>query len=61
MVFHGTLGMVEEAMPDGVRVLWDITYRQDRREALDLAYAISVHKAQGWSSPSSPAAFWTGP
>jgi exodeoxyribonuclease V alpha subunit len=52
MVFNGTLGMVEEALPDGVRVLWDghdrsLTYRQDRREALDLAYAISVHKAQG--------------
>jgi len=52
MVFNGTLGMVEEALPDGARILWDghdqpLTYRQDRREALDLAYAISVHKAQG--------------
>lgn len=52
MVFNGTLGRVEEATPDGVRVLWDghdrpVTYGQDRREALDLAYAISVHKAQG--------------
>ena len=52
MVFNGTLGRVEEALPDGVRILWDgherlLTYRQDRRDALDLAYAISVHKAQG--------------
>lgn len=52
MVFNGTLGMVEEALPDGVPITWDghdrpLTYRQDRREALDLAYAISVHKAQG--------------
>lgn len=52
MVFNGTLGKVEEALPDGVRILWDgherpLTYRQDRRNALDLAYAISVHKAQG--------------
>lgn len=52
MVFNGTLGSVEEVLDDGVRILWDgrdrsITYQQDRREALDLAYAISVHKAQG--------------
>ena len=52
LVFNGTLGRVEEVLPDGVRILWDghdrpMTYRQDRREALDLAYAISVHKAQG--------------
>jgi exodeoxyribonuclease V alpha subunit len=52
MVFNGTLGMVEEALPDGARILWDghdrpMAYRQERREALDLAYAISVHKAQG--------------
>ncbi|MDE3245116.1 MAG: AAA family ATPase [Acidobacteriota bacterium] len=52
LVWNGTLGRVVEALPDGVRVLWDgherpLTYREDRREALDLAYAISVHKAQG--------------
>jgi exodeoxyribonuclease V alpha subunit len=52
MVFNGTLGRVEEALPDGVRVLWDghdhpIIYGSDRRDALDLAYAISVHKSQG--------------
>ena len=52
MVFNGTLGKVEEALQDGVRILWDghdrsLTYSQDRREELDLAYAISVHKAQG--------------
>ena len=52
MVFNGSLGQVEEALTDGIRVRWDghdhpIIYRQDRRDALDLAYAISVHKAQG--------------
>ncbi|BDU71419.1 AAA family ATPase [Mesoterricola silvestris] len=52
MLFNGTLGTVDEVLPDGVRVRWDghdhpIAFREDRREAVDLAYAISVHKAQG--------------
>lgn len=52
LVFNGTLGTVTEVLPDGVRVQWDghdrpMVYLEDRREALDLAYAISIHKAQG--------------
>lgn len=52
MVFNGTLGTVAEVLSDGVQVRWDghdrpMTFREDRREALSLAYAISVHKAQG--------------
>ncbi|MCM2250619.1 MAG: ATP-dependent RecD-like DNA helicase [Geothrix sp.] len=52
LVWNGSLGVVTEALADGARILWDdhekgITYREDRREALDLGYAISVHKAQG--------------
>jgi exodeoxyribonuclease V alpha subunit len=50
LVWNGSLGMVEEALPDGVQIQWDdhekaVAYREDRREALDLANAISVYKA----------------
>jgi exodeoxyribonuclease V alpha subunit len=52
LVFNGTLGMVAEALPDGVLVQWDghdrpMAFREDRRDAIDLAFAISVHKSQG--------------
>jgi exodeoxyribonuclease V alpha subunit len=52
LVFNGTLGVVVEVLPDGIQVQWDghdrpMDFREDRRYALDLAYAISVHKAQG--------------
>ena len=52
LVFNGTLGVVVEVLPDGIQVQWDghdrpMAFREDWRDALDLAYAISVHKAQG--------------
>ena len=52
LVWNGTLGTVEEVLPNGLRILWDghektITYQGEERQNLDLAYAISVHKAQG--------------
>jgi len=52
LVFNGTLGVVVEVLRDGVRIQWDghdrpMAFQEDRREAIDLAYAISVHKAQG--------------
>jgi len=52
LVFNGTLGTVSEVLADGVQIQWDghdhpMTFRESRREALALAYAISIHKAQG--------------
>jgi exodeoxyribonuclease V alpha subunit len=52
LVWNGTLGVVKEVLPGEIRVLWDghdqcINYHGTDLQNLDLAYAISVHKAQG--------------
>ncbi|MFA4925505.1 MAG: ATP-dependent RecD-like DNA helicase [Candidatus Aminicenantales bacterium] len=51
-VFNGDLGMVAQIDPRKLRVLVDfdgrlITYEKDELSEIVLAYAISVHKAQG--------------
>jgi exodeoxyribonuclease V alpha subunit len=51
-IWNGTLGMVQAAGPAGISVLWDghdkgMSMDRGDLENMDLAYAISVHKAQG--------------
>jgi exodeoxyribonuclease V alpha subunit len=51
-IWNGTLGVVEGAGPSSLSVIWDghekpMQMGQSDLEAMDLAYAISIHKAQG--------------
>lgn len=49
-LMNGSLGVVKAIETDGLRVLWDegeIVIKEKDMEHMDLAYAITVHKAQG--------------
>lgn len=52
LIWNGTLGVVDSVGAASIAVLWDghekpMTMSREDKENLDLAYAISVHKAQG--------------
>ena len=50
-LMNGSLGIVKAIEPEGLRVLWDegemVIKEEDVAEKMGLAYAITVHKAQG--------------
>ena len=51
-IWNGTLGVVESTGPSAIAIRWDghernITMDRADLQSMDLAYAISVHKAQG--------------
>lgn len=47
-LMNGSLGVVKAIEPEGLRVLWDEGEKLiEETEDMDLAYAITVHKAQG--------------
>lgn len=55
-IWNGTLGVVEAAGPSSLSVLWDghdkpMDMGLSDLDCLDLAYAISIHKAQGSQFP----------
>ncbi len=57
-VFNGDIGYITAIEPEGgtITVLFDdekkVTYQDQQREALELAYCISVHKSQGSEFPA---------
>lgn len=53
-IFNGSIGIITDIQNDTIQVLYDgkiIQYEKDELSQLTLAYAISVHKSQGISSP----------
>jgi exodeoxyribonuclease V alpha subunit len=52
LIWNGTLGAVESVSPSSISVMWDgherpLCMTEDDIDSLELAYAISIHKAQG--------------